>query len=800
MNPAESDLIGPRDPSTGNQSGAPENQPLAGAATAPVAASTYGLPSTIVPGTGMVAGLLAGFIIGAADGLRLARLARVDSHGVLSAMVLAACLEGLVGGAVGGATELLIRAARWGRAAGVPRWARAVSCVAVGAAPAMAAAYMTAASRMWANQFLASLMTTIGSIAAGIVAAPFAPVFARAIVAGRGYVLPSVRRRASGSGTLLLAPPIVVAAGLVLFLALGGTSSRREWVATTIAGAVPSLLALGARTRLTRRGSVAAVVLATGLAGVLVVAASARWERDLRFVPMVHVLVLAAILGLACALVPRVVPHLQTSLRSAVTVLLMLAFVMIGSIEAADVEAARRAVSARPGLVRPVMLRLERAINSYGSRRSVLAARGPLESLDAHSGGGAEFTPSRFHRVPDGVPSDLNVLFVSIDTLRADHLGAYGYSKETSPFIDALARESMLFENGWAHAPATRESMAAMATSRWPSSINWVDCIGCESSSPRISPGHRTMGEAFKTNGYFTAAFYAFPYFRRSEGRGYERGIDSYNDERISLHVTEGDPSAAGGSSAAEMSDDVIRSLDQHHQKKFFMWVHYSDPHLAYERHPEVPDFGSDRQGAYDGEIRFTDMHFGRVLSRLRQLGLWDRTAIVVTGDHGEGMGEHGIEAHGNWLYPPITKVPFIVRVPGVPPRRIDTPVGHVDLAPTLLNLARGIPEPTFLGRSMIDLFSGHPSGPRPPLMVFQEVTQDGSFVRAALVTERRQLIWNVSPFDTTECYQLDLGSDGRDQWGTAAGGPECPRLKNSLVRWWSSRAGPTRAGVSVAF
>src|SRR4029079_5449528 len=112
----------------------------------------------------------------------------------------------------------------------------------------------------------------------------------------------------------------------------------------------------------------------------------------------------------------------------------------------------------------------------------------------------------------------------------------------------------------------------------------------------------------------------------------------------------------------------------------------------------EVPSFGDARADLYDGEIRFTDMAVGRVLAPLRELGLWDRTAVVLTGDHGEGFGEHGITEHGFDLYPPQTKVPFIVRVPGLPAQRAKVPVGHIDIAPTLVNLARGRAEPGFMG------------------------------------------------------------------------------------------------------
>src|SRR6185369_17685371 len=178
----------------------------------------------------------------------------------------------------------------------------------------------------------------------------------------------------------------------------------------------------------------------------------------------------------------------------------------------------------------------------------------------------------------------------------------------------------------------------------------------------------------------------------------------------------------------------------------------------------------------YDGEIRFTDLHLGRVLARLRELGLWDRTAVVVTGDHGEGFGEHGVTEHGFDLYAAQTKVPFIVRVPGLPAQMVRAPAGHVDIAPTLLNLARATTDPAFLGRSLVPELAGAPSSSLPPAAtdrraapaprVFQEVTSERGKKRA-LVTEDLHVIWNWTPENTTECYDLTADPEERhDLWG----------------------------------
>ena len=306
--------------------------------------------------------------------------------------------------------------------------------------------------------------------------------------------------------------------------------------------------------------------------------------------------------------------------------------------------------------------------------------------------------------VPDAVPRDLNLIFLTIDTLRADHLGCYGYGRPTSPEIDALAaRGRRCSRTGGPTRRRRATRCPRIASGRWPSAITWDESIWW----PRMGPQVRTLAEALHDGGYFTGACSASDYFAPGDHRGFERGIDLYRADRASLHRAVNGPMESRGSSSREMADDAIAFFDAHQDRKFFLWVHFYDPHLSYEPHAEVPSFGTARVDLYDGEIRFTDLHLGRLLAHLRELGLWDRTAIVLTGDHGEGFGEHGVTEHGFDLYAAQTKVPFIVRVPGLPAQRARVPAGHVDIAPTLVNLARGNAEPGFLGRSLVPELTG---------------------------------------------------------------------------------------------
>ena len=194
-------------------------------------------------------------------------------------------------------------------------------------------------------------------------------------------------------------------------------------------------------------------------------------------------------------------------------------------------------------------------------------------------------------RCPAAVPRDLNILLIVIDTLRADRLGAYGYKRPTSArrWI-AWPRDGVLFENAWAHAPSTRYSMPAIVTGRWPSRHP----LG----HPALVARHRARTHApsprcCAPRVTSTAPIYAYRYFNRGEGRGFERGIDQYDDRLAAKHIN---PSAArpnrSESSAREMADDGIDFLRAYRDQKFFLTLHFYDPHLNYERHADAPDFG----------------------------------------------------------------------------------------------------------------------------------------------------------------------------------------------------------------
>jgi arylsulfatase A-like enzyme len=779
-------------------------------------------PQRLTIGAGALAGGLAGAFVGLVDGLRAALLAGTGVGTTVATAALVASVDAVLGVGSGAAVELFARAVLWGRAARPPGWARAVAFLLAGIAAAGAATSVVMATAQRNNRFLAAGLTTLAALAAAIGGVVLAPAVARLLAAGRSRAEPMAP---PGAAAALLSPLAAAVLGAAMFVPLSQTRwlvgrelTYRMFVAAALALLMPLAIGMLAEVRLRirwRRALPLAVFVYGGAAAFTV---SRAWGDNLRFAPWAEITTASAIAAMAMVLAWAARGRLPDRPDRVALVAIACWFAAVGVVlRLSPREAPRKIADARAAFVTETLQSGRRLLDFDGdgyaralgggdcNDRDPLVHPGapdiPGDGIDADCDGEDATdplpSPARMANLPDTVPRNLDLLLITIDTLRADHLGCYGYPRPTSPVIDALAGEGALFENGWAHAPSTRYSMPAIAAGRWPSAIAWDESIWW----PRLGPDVRTTAEVLHDAGYFTGAMFSFNYFALGDHRGFERGVDEYHAERAALHVSVNGPMESRGSSAREITNDAIAFVDAHRDRKFFLWIHYYDPHLSYETHPEVPSFGPTRVDGYDGEIRFTDLQLGRLIAHLRSAGLWDRTAVILTGDHGEGFGEHGVTEHGFDLYPAQTKVPFIVRVPGIGPRRVRVPVGHIDIAPTLLNLARGAPQPAFIGRSLLPDVSGPPATDTDIRAVFQEVTSERGKKRA-LATTTRHLIWNAAPSDTTECYDRTRDpSDDHDIWQQAAGGSEdgsgdgsCVALARALKRTVAGLALPDGA------
>ena len=417
----------------------------------------------------------------------------------------------------------------------------------------------------------------------------------------------------------------------------------------------------------------------------------------------------------------------------------------------------------------------------------------PDDGIDQNCVGGdahakREQEPPAFAPVPATVPKDFNILVVTIDTLRADHLGAYGYQRATSPNLDALGKDGTVFEAGWAHAPSTRYSMPAILTGRMPldvfydMSVNW----------PGLLMKATTIAEYLAPLGFVTGAITNYEYFDRY--RHMDQGFTEYDNEDARLHagVPGKGPEETHGSSSKQQTDKAIAFVDKHAGDRWFLWVHYYDPHAAYEPHAEVKSFGTDAEALYDGEIEFTDLHLGRLFTELKAKGLYDKTVIVVTGDHGEGFGEHGVYFHGYHLYSAQTKVPLIMRVPGLPPQRATTPAGHIDIIPTLVNLAGGQPGPDMMGRSLVDVLAGKSL----PRVVFQQLSYENNNEKRGGTDGTCHVIYNVSPDPSWEVYRVDR--DPLEAHDLSTDDSECAATRHAVEKWYDAETVPPGAGEAL--
>ena len=292
----------------------------------------------------------------------------------------------------------------------------------------------------------------------------------------------------------------------------------------------------------------------------------------------------------------------------------------------------------------------------------------------------------------------LDVLLITIDTLRADALGCYGNATVETPWIDRLAQEGVRFEQAHAQNVVTLPSHANILSGRYP-----LDHGVRDNSGFRFPRGTETMATILKRAGYRTGAFVsAFPLDSRF---GLDRGFDVY-DDRL------GDPEASSAFMMQERAGPQTLAAAQawlaaQRSAKKFMWLHLYEPHFPYE--PPEPFASRYASSLYHGEVAYADSVLAPLLEPLLNAGKSGRTLVVLTGDHGEGLGEHGEKTHGIFAYEATLHVPLIVYAPRLlRPRVVREPVRHIDLLPTVLD-ALGLEVPKGLpGRSLLPVAAGH--------------------------------------------------------------------------------------------
>jgi len=380
-----------------------------------------------------------------------------------------------------------------------------------------------------------------------------------------------------------------------------------------------------------------------------------------------------------------------------------------------------------------------------------------------------------------------NVFLVTIDTLRADHVGCYGYSGVKTPAIDGLAKDGLRFTSAFTPVPVTNSSHASILTGLYPSSHGVTDF------GVALSGNHLTWASLLQKQGYGTAAFIgAVVLDSKTLAPGFDQGFDFYDN--FPPHAGKGhwDVEERRG---MEVVQHAEKWLDRPHSQQSltplpagpkFLWVHLYDPHDPYE--PPPPYSQVYRDHLYDGEIAYADHALGDFLAYLRRRGWYDNSLIVVVGDHGEGLGEHQEQTHGIFLYDATLHVPLIIKLPQEREagKVISAQIRTIDILPTVLGLLGVNAGEHMDGTSLQPLLAGvgHPSG-RP---LFGETDYPLHFGWAALRCVRDgqdKLIQAPRP----EYY--DLGSDPRELHNLyASAGPQQQKLQALLSQHQAEKNG----------
>jgi arylsulfatase A-like enzyme len=340
----------------------------------------------------------------------------------------------------------------------------------------------------------------------------------------------------------------------------------------------------------------------------------------------------------------------------------------------------------------------------------------------------ADLGDGAYGEVPEGLDRP-NFLLITVDALRADHLGSYGYGRPTSPRMDAFAEEAVRFDYVVSQSSRSIRSIPAFMTGFYPSQIAY----GGEYLFPALQPDNVTLAEVLQDAGYRTAVTMGTDYFERVTG--FFQGFDDV--DQIDIYR----PPRAMPVTRAIKQLDALRKED----RPWFLWVHLFNVHEEYlwDRRPSM--FGDRPIDAYDTEIALADEQVGRLLDALRQRELMDETVVTITSDHGEAFGERGHTGHARTVYEEELRVPLLLRVPQVAPRVVEGAVPLFDLMPTHLNLA-GVSVPAPMpARSLVPLATGAAQPDRDRLL-FSEVLPDGLYPydQKAIRRGDMKLIWWV--------------------------------------------------------
>jgi arylsulfatase A-like enzyme len=305
---------------------------------------------------------------------------------------------------------------------------------------------------------------------------------------------------------------------------------------------------------------------------------------------------------------------------------------------------------------------------------------------------------------------------LSVDCLRAD-MPWNGYERPIAPNLTRLAEESTVYTNAYSASSYTAQSVAAILSGRLASTLYRSGVFF--TSYPKAN---LFFPEVLAEKGIRSMGWFSHLYFGR--GKGIDQGFDVWElvpgitfNPQTDEHVT--------SDKMLELGLKILKD-PENTKGPFFAWAHFGDPHDQYIKHKEAPDFGNKTRDKYDSEVWYTDYHIGKLLDWARQQSFWERTAVIITGDHGEAFGEHGQYRHAFEIWENLVRVPLVVHLPGAKPQRISERRSHLDLAPTIVELLGLPPLEQFMGKSLVKEIAGTESPKnREPILV--ELTEDSN-------------------------------------------------------------------------
>jgi arylsulfatase A-like enzyme/HEAT repeat protein len=347
-----------------------------------------------------------------------------------------------------------------------------------------------------------------------------------------------------------------------------------------------------------------------------------------------------------------------------------------------------------------------------------------------------------------------DVVLITVDATRADHLGAYGYARPTTPHIDALARRGVRFERAYAQAPHTSFSIASLMTGKYYPTL------------ARLAPQsqHETLALTLRRYGWKTAAFFPPAVFFIDAQKMKTFETSNFDFEYVKYEYLDADQ-------RVEQIDDFFR---KENPRRVFLWLHLFEPHEPYQAHPGH-DFGSRDIDRYDSEIAYCDAVVGRVIAYLQKER--PNAIIVVAADHGEEFDEHGGRYHGTTLYDEQVRVPLVIYVPGLPPHVVAGPVQLIDIAPTVLGLLDVLAPARMRGTDLGPWLAARPAPDDRLPPVFAEVED-----KRMVVMGKEKLICDLSK---DYCAYYDLGIDPREEHNLAEARPDRVAALRQLLDTW---------------